>query len=85
MVPALKGLNQTAFISFVQYIGTYPILVKYYTTTADDALSHTVTRHALKYIEVTRLVVSLGRYHTCGTGVPDNNVCIRTYSYPTLQ
>jgi len=64
---------------------TYPVLVQGDTATTDDISGDTVTCHALEDVEVTCMVVCLGRDYPSLIRVPQDYVCIRTYRDPPLE
>lgn len=63
---------------------SYLPLIQHNMAIGDNIHWNTMTNHSLKYIEVYSLMVGLSRNGPGVFGIPDHNVCIRSYCYTAL-
>ena len=81
----LQYRDQKLYIQIIVHSSTYAIFIQGDPTTCYNIHWHTMTLHSLKYIEVARLMVCLGRDSSLGVRVPNHKICIRTNCYPALK
>ena len=71
--------------SLFRILNTHLSIFQHHMSVSDDILRHSMTNHALEYVEVDSLVMSLGWDCPCGFRIPDDQICIRSHCYSSLK